>query len=196
MEAGGIEPPNENAPSYSSETPYTAEAPSNGIVSAHLGTTAATPRTEAAETTSGQEFIPTPEARCTQNNGTQSAPSGSEIGPPVGPGDCAGSELYELVAALRQAWPELSPELRQGVAGMLRGVLGTGPFGAGGLDAQAPQEIDVTRCTICDGMVTVHCVLCSRCERAACAGHFVFDPGFEWLCPQCAKLVSGEADGE
>jgi hypothetical protein len=108
--------------------------------------------------------------------------------------ESADAEFEELVAALRENWGELPPELRQGVLGMLRGVLGGVPPGTGCERTEDPPQVDVTRCAICDGMVTVHCILCSRCERAACAGHFVFDPGFEWLCPHCVELLGGEVD--
>lgn len=55
-----------------------------------------------------------------------------------------------------------------------------------------PEVAEVTKCPICGGMVTVHCILCVGCERAACAGHFVFDPDWEWLCPMCIAAQGGD----
>ena len=57
-----------------------------------------------------------------------------------------------------------------------------------------PAAKDIIRCVLCDSLLPIHMVLCSRCERSACAHHFVFDPGFEWLCPGCVEVHGGDVD--
>ena len=50
---------------------------------------------------------------------------------------------------------------------------------------------DALRCVLCEGLLPVHVVLCSRCERAACAEHLVIEDDFEWLCPGCVNVLGG-----
>ena len=56
---------------------------------------------------------------------------------------------------------------------------------------------ELIRCVLCNEVLPVYMILCSRCERAACAEHFVFEEGhFDWLCPPCNELLGGLEEDE
>ena len=56
------------------------------------------------------------------HHGTARTDAGTSFAPPTPPGE---TELMELLGELRSRWPQLPTELRIGVIGMLRGVLGS-----------------------------------------------------------------------
>lgn len=53
------------------------------------------------------------------------------------------------------------------------------------------EEWRLTHYCYCRGLPTVHHAHCSRCDAIVYACCLVWE--LEWLCPDCARLLSGEA---